>query len=136
MLVHTDGKGIEKITEKGIVANGKEYELDCIIYSTGFEVGTSYQRRSNFTMKGRNGVLLDEAWKDGPKTLHGFHTPDFPNMFLISTMHSGFAANFTHMCTYIFSKSIHLLPSLNLDGQGHGRQGRGIKEQIRRNVHR
>lgn len=39
-LVDTNGKGIEAITEKGIIANGKEYELDCIIYATGFELAT------------------------------------------------------------------------------------------------
>jgi cyclohexanone monooxygenase len=98
-LVHTDGKGIDNITEKGIVANGKEYEVDCIIYSTGFEVGTGYERRSNFIMKGRNGLTISDAWTEGPRTLHGFHCPDFPNMFLISTLQSGFAANFTHMLT-------------------------------------
>jgi cyclohexanone monooxygenase len=98
-LIHTDGKGIDRITENGIVANGQLYEVDCIIYSTGFEVGTGYERRSNFTMKGRNGVAIGDAWADGPRTLHGFHCPEFPNMFLISTLQSGFAANFTHMLT-------------------------------------
>ena len=41
-LVDTDGKGLDKITEKGIFFNGKEYEVDCIIFATGFEVGTEY----------------------------------------------------------------------------------------------
>ncbi|MCB0221279.1 MAG: NAD(P)/FAD-dependent oxidoreductase, partial [Chrysiogenetes bacterium] len=41
-LVDTDGKGVERITEEGVVANGKEYELDCLIFATGFEVGTDY----------------------------------------------------------------------------------------------
>lgn len=96
-LVHTEGKGVERITETGIVANGEHYEVDCIIYSTGFEVGTGYERRSNFSMKGKNGITIADSWADGPRTLHGFHCPGFPNMFLISTLQSGFAANFTHM---------------------------------------
>src|SRR5438876_1114099 len=39
-LVDTEGRGVERMTERGIVANGVEYEVDCIIYATGFEVGT------------------------------------------------------------------------------------------------
>jgi cyclohexanone monooxygenase len=96
-LVDTDGQGIDRITEKGIVAGGKEYELDCIVYGTGFEVGTSYQRRSNFKVFGRNGLTLSEKWEEGPTTLHGFFVREFPNYFVISTLHSGFAANFVHM---------------------------------------
>jgi cyclohexanone monooxygenase len=96
-LIDTDGKGIDRITEKGIVANGKEYELDCIVYGTGFEVGTEYSRRSNFQIRGRNGLDLQEKWKDGSKTMHGFWTHDFPNLFVVSTLHSGYAANFVHM---------------------------------------
>ena len=54
-LVDTDGRGVEYITEKGLVVNGVEYEVDCIIYSTGFEVGTSYTRRSGYDVIGRAG---------------------------------------------------------------------------------
>jgi cyclohexanone monooxygenase len=96
-LVDTDGKGIERITEKGIIAGGKEYELDCIVYGTGFEVGTSYQRRSNFEIYGRNGLSLADKWAEGPTTLHGFFVREFPNYFVVSTLHSGYAANFVHM---------------------------------------
>ena len=41
-LVDTDGKGVGQITETGVVAGDREYELDCIIYGSGFEVGTPY----------------------------------------------------------------------------------------------
>ena len=44
-LVDTDGKGVERITETGVVVAGVEYEVDCIIYASGFEVGTAYTRR-------------------------------------------------------------------------------------------
>jgi cation diffusion facilitator CzcD-associated flavoprotein CzcO len=98
-LVDTDGKGIDCITEKGIVANGKEYELDCIIYGTGFEVGTSYARRSNYESYGRNSRTMSDKWSDGVRTLHGYWMHDFPNLFIISTLQSGFAANFVHMLT-------------------------------------
>ena len=52
-------KDQERITEKGIVANGVEYELDCIVYATGFEVGTSYTRRAGYELYGRGGLTLD-----------------------------------------------------------------------------
>ncbi|MFM7786348.1 MAG: flavin-containing monooxygenase, partial [Gammaproteobacteria bacterium] len=51
-LIDTDGKGVERITEKGVVVGGKEYEVDCIIYASGFEVGTPLERRAGFDLEG------------------------------------------------------------------------------------
>jgi cyclohexanone monooxygenase len=96
-LVDTQGQGVERITEKGIVANGKEYELDCIVYGTGFEVGTSYARRSGYEVYGRGGQSLTDKWKDGVATFHGFFSRGFPNLFIVSNSQSGFTANFPHM---------------------------------------
>jgi cyclohexanone monooxygenase len=96
-LVDTNGKGVERITEKGIVANGKEYELDCLIYGTGFEVGTGYARRAGYEVYGRGGQSLTDKWKDGVATFHGFFSRGFPNMFIVSNSQSGFTANFPHM---------------------------------------
>jgi cyclohexanone monooxygenase len=96
-LVDTGGKGVERITEQGVVANGREYKLDCLIYATGFEVGTSYTRRSGYELYGRDGVSLSEKWKDGVSTLHGFLSRGFPNCFIVSNSQSGFTANFPHM---------------------------------------
>ena len=48
VLLDTDGQGVERITEKGVVMDGVEYELDCIVFATGFEVGTDYQRRCGY----------------------------------------------------------------------------------------
>jgi cyclohexanone monooxygenase len=96
-LVDTAGKGVERITERGIVANGKEYEIDCLIYATGFEVGTNYTRRSGYELYGRGGISLSEKWQDGVSTLHGLHSRGFPNCFIVSNSQSGFTANFPHM---------------------------------------
>jgi cation diffusion facilitator CzcD-associated flavoprotein CzcO len=96
-LVDTEGRGVERITEKGIVANGVEYELDCIVYATGFEVGTSYTRRAGYELFGRGGQTLSEKWADGVSTLHGLYSRGFPNCFIISNAQSGFTANFPHM---------------------------------------
>jgi cyclohexanone monooxygenase len=96
-LIDTQGKGVDRITEKGIVANGVEYELDCIIYATGFEVGTSYTRRAGYDVHGRDGVTLSQKWENGVSTLHGLFSRGFPNCFIISNTQSGFTANFPHM---------------------------------------
>ena len=96
-LVDTAGQGVDCITERGIVANGVEYELDCIIYATGFEVGTEYSRRAGYEIIGRDGVTLTEKWANGASTFHGFHTRGFPNCFIISNLQSGFTVNFPHM---------------------------------------
>ena len=96
-LIDTDGKGVDRITEKGIVANGVEYELDCIVYATGFEVGTSYARRAGYELHGRDGQTLTEKWADGVSTLHGLYSRGFPNVFIISNTQSGFSVNFPHM---------------------------------------
>jgi cyclohexanone monooxygenase len=96
-LVDTEGRGVERITENGVVANGTEYELDCIIFATGFEVGTDYTRRSGYELFGRNGLTLTEKWSNGVRTLHGFHSRGFPNCFIISNTQSGLTVNFPHM---------------------------------------
>jgi cyclohexanone monooxygenase len=96
-LVDTQGRGVERITPKGVVANGVEYELDCLIYATGFEFGTDYTRRAGFEIYGRGGQTLTEKWKDGAQTLHGMHSRGFPNLFLMSIVQAGNSPNFTHM---------------------------------------
>jgi cyclohexanone monooxygenase len=96
-LVDTAGKGVERITEHAVWANGQEYEVDCLIYATGFEVGTEYTRRSGYEVYGRDGVSLTEKWADGLRTLHGFHTRGFPNCFIVTQAQSGFSVNFPHM---------------------------------------
>jgi len=82
-LVHTDGKGVERITENGLIANGKEYEVDCIIYASGFEVGSDYTKRAGFDPVGKEGLALSKAWEDGMRTLHGLHVHGFPNAFIV-----------------------------------------------------
>ena len=82
-LVDTDGHGVERLTERGVVANGREYELDCLIFATGFEVGTSYTRRAGYDIVGRDGMTLSQHWSEGLRTLHGLTTHGFPNCFFL-----------------------------------------------------
>ena len=82
-LVDTDGQGVERIDETGVWANGEHYELDLLIYASGFEVGTEFARRSGFETIGRDGETLSEHWENGMVSLHGIHMHGFPNLFLV-----------------------------------------------------
>ena len=82
-LIDTEGQGVQELTERGVVVNGTEYEVDCLIFATGFEVGTSYTRRAGYDIIGRDGVTLSEKWVDGMRTLHGLQTNGFPNCFFL-----------------------------------------------------
>src|SRR5258705_3560669 len=59
-LVDTDGKGVTRITETGVVVGDETYEVDCLIYASGFEVGTSWARRSGFETVGRDRLTITE----------------------------------------------------------------------------
>jgi len=96
-LVDTKGKGADRVTPKGIVVEGVEYALDCLIFATGFEVGTAYTRRAGYEIVGRGGLALSEKWADGLRTLHGMHSHDFPNCFIMGPQQAGFTANYPHL---------------------------------------
>ena len=96
-LVDTKGRGVERITEKGLVFDGVEYEVDCIIFATGFEVGTAYTRRAGFEVYGRDGETLTDHWGKGMRTLHGFYSNGFPNLFHMGITQNALTANFPHM---------------------------------------
>ena len=95
-LVDTQGRGVERITPTSVVANGEEFAVDCIVFATGFEVGTDYTRRAGYQMVGKDGVQLKDKWTDGMRTLHGLHTHGFPNLFIISNGQAAFTTNFPH----------------------------------------
>jgi len=99
-LVDTDGRGVERFSETGVVAAGKEYEVDCIIYASGFEVGTEYTRRAGYDMTGRDGVKLSEHWAEGMRTKHGIHVHGFPNAFIVQpTQGANLISNVPHNLT-------------------------------------
>ncbi|MEM7097735.1 MAG: NAD(P)/FAD-dependent oxidoreductase [Pseudomonadota bacterium] len=74
-------KGVDRITENGIVANGQEYEVDCIIYASGFEITSSYQRRIGIPIFGIDGESIYDHWEGGMRTMHGLMSRGFPNLF-------------------------------------------------------
>ena len=98
-LVDTNGKGVDRVTENAVVIGDKEYEVDCLIFATGFEVGTGYTRRSGYEVIGREGVRLSDKWAEEMKTLHGFQSNGFPNCFFMGLTQGTLTPNFTHMLT-------------------------------------
>jgi cyclohexanone monooxygenase len=78
----SDAKGVDRITEKGLVANGIEYEVDCIIYASGFEITSSYERRIGIPIYGNDGQSIYEHWDEGMRSMHGLMSHGFPNLFL------------------------------------------------------
>jgi cation diffusion facilitator CzcD-associated flavoprotein CzcO len=95
-LIDTDGQGVERITPAGLVVAGTEYPVDCIIYASGFEVGTEATRRYGFDMTGREGVKLS----DGMRSMHGVHVHGFPNAFHVQLWQgASVVANVPHNLT-------------------------------------
>jgi cation diffusion facilitator CzcD-associated flavoprotein CzcO len=108
-LVDTQGRGVDAITERGVVAAGVEHEIDCLIYATGFEVGTSYTRRAGYDLVGRGGTTLSERWADGVRTLHGMHAHGFPNCIIMGATQAGFTVNYPHLLDEQATHLAHIL---------------------------
>ena len=96
-LIDTDGKGVERITASSIMVAGAKYEVDCLIYATGFEVGTAFTQRIGYDPIGRDGRKLSEYWRDSMISLHGMHVHGFPNAFIVGARQGTVTANFTHL---------------------------------------
>ncbi|MEQ8747032.1 NAD(P)/FAD-dependent oxidoreductase [Pyruvatibacter sp.] len=123
-LVDTRGQGVDQITENAVWANGKEYEIDCLIYATGFEVGTSYTRRAGYDLTGRDGVTLTQKWADGMRTLYGMNVNGFPNVFIMGPAQAGFTANYPHL---LIEQASHIAYVLDEAGK---RQARIIEPTV------
>jgi len=80
-----------------VVFDDKEYKVDCLIYATGFEVGTSYTRRSGYDVIGKNKTSLSKKWKNGIRTMHGMHVEGFPNCLIMGQQQSAFTVNYPHL---------------------------------------
>jgi cation diffusion facilitator CzcD-associated flavoprotein CzcO len=108
-LVDTDGQGVDRITPDGVVVAGREYRIDCLIYATGFEVGTDYTRRAGYDVIGSRGIALSEYWRDGMRSVHGMHVHGFPNMFVLGHSQAGFTVNYPHLLDEASAHLCHIL---------------------------
>ena len=86
-----------------------EYEVDCLIYATGFEVGTDYTRRAGYDVIGSRGHSLSEHWRDGIRSVHGMHVHGFPNMFVLGHTQGGFTVNYPHLLEEASDHLAHIL---------------------------
>jgi cation diffusion facilitator CzcD-associated flavoprotein CzcO len=118
-LVDTDGRGVDRITPSGVVVGEREYPLDCLIYATGFEVGTDYTRRAGYDAVGRGGRTLSGYWEHGMRSLFGMHVHGFPNMFILGHTQGGFTANYPHLLDEAAGHMAHIV--------GHAVAG-GVRE--------
>lgn len=136
-LVHTDGRGIDRVTEKGVVANGVEYEVDCIVMSTGFEVGGlfAHGRPSSFSFNivGKNGVSLQQKWDAeghrfgrGPKTFRSYSSSGFPNLLMQNAPQGVFTTNFVYALDESAKHFAHLIARM----QRLGHRTMDVKPQV------
>jgi cation diffusion facilitator CzcD-associated flavoprotein CzcO len=88
-LIDTGGKGVERIDATGVWVAGVHYDLDCLVFASGFEFATDYARRAGYDTIGRGGRTLSRHWVDGMRTMHGMHVHDFPNLFVVGLGQNG-----------------------------------------------
>ncbi|MQS39638.1 monooxygenase, partial [Streptomyces katsurahamanus] len=98
-LVDTEGRGVERLTPAGVVAGGREYRVDCLVFASGFEseFAVPYTARAGYDIIGRDGVYLSDKWADGARTFHGLQVNGFPNCFIMSKVQSGLHVNVPYM---------------------------------------
>jgi 4-hydroxyacetophenone monooxygenase len=87
--------GISEINADGIVCGGKQYDVDVIVYATGFHANKFLWP---MTITGRNGQTLDQYWQDEPRAYLGITVPGFPNLFCMY----GPGTNLAHGGSIIF----------------------------------
>ena len=96
-LVDTNGKGVDRLTANGVVVDGVEYPLDCLIFATGFEVSrATYTHQAELEIIGRNGQTLGQYWANGMRTYHGLMSHGFPNLYHMGFTQTGYTPNFTY----------------------------------------
>ncbi len=115
-LVDTSGQGVDRITSNALVVGDKEYPVDCLVLSTGFEVSAPFAQRLGYPIIGRGGQKLTEKWASGAIMLHGFATSGFPNLFIMSVTQTGVSLNFQHMISQQAKHVAYIIGQLVRDG--------------------
>lgn len=108
-LVDTDGKGVKVMSERGLIIDGEEIKVDCIIFATGFETSTSQTNKSACQIYGRDGLALSECWADGMKSLYGQMAHGFPNCFHTGFRQASFVPNFIYLLEREVENVVHII---------------------------
>jgi cyclohexanone monooxygenase len=82
VLVDVNETPIQEITPAGIRTSGASYDLDIIVFGTGFDAMTGPVKKLN--IRGRGGASLAECWQDGPQSYLGLMVAGFPNLFTVT----------------------------------------------------
>ncbi len=92
----SETQGLQQLTEHGFIANGEEFDCDCIIFASGYEVTSDLDRRWGFAeFTGRNGLSMYDNWAGGYRTMHGVMTHGFPNLYLVGLNQGGLNSTLT-----------------------------------------
>lgn len=128
-LVDTGGMGPERITPTAIVAGGQEYAVDCIIFATGYELGTSIESRLGYPIVGVDGTDLSSVWTDGLRTFHGLATHGFPNLFQTGVSQNGVSYCTTHDLGVQAEHIAHIIAKLEERGVSRAEASADAEEQ-------
>jgi cyclohexanone monooxygenase len=119
-LVDASSNGVDRITPRGVVVNGVEYEVDCIVHATGFMTAEyPYTTRLGFDIVGPEGASLSEKWADGPSTFHGLFTQGFPNLIIFPDAFQQVAASANFVFNLIESSlhAAHVISAIRSRGK-------------------
>ncbi len=123
-------KGLDRITKTGIVANGVEYDVDCIIYASGFEITSSYEKRLGIPIVGLGGESIYEHWSDGMRSMHSLMFNGFPNLFMVGGLF-GLTLSLNY-CTSIEDQArmvAHVVDELNDRGAASAQPSRAAEDK-------
>ncbi|KAF9888857.1 hypothetical protein FE257_008226 [Aspergillus nanangensis] len=109
------GTPITTVTETGVQTTAKEYEVDIIIYATGFDAVTG--AFNDIDIRGKAGRSLREYWKEGPHTYLGVSVEGFPNMLMVAGPHTSLG-NIPRSCEFTILWLARLLDHMNKKGLG------------------
>merc|ERR1719326_1925177 len=128
------GGGADCFTPKGIVAYGKEYELDCIIIGTGFEIAFGISQltgdgagsvdrtktmtsANGYEIIGRNGLYLSDYWANGCRTIYSYNVHNFPNMWLLNGPQGVLTSAFVVSIEKAGVHAAHMIQTMREKGQ-------------------
>lgn len=115
-IIDTSSTPIDRITERGVVVGDHEYEVDLIVYATGFQQGRTWTDKAGYDVEGRNGNRLSEKFAEGVSTYHGFLSTDFPNLFFLGFTQSTQVSNIANLIDHQARHMIYMVDKCVREG--------------------